>query len=85
MEIPAVSETHWTRLSASVADVAKGLVVFRGHHPSLPLEVLVDGVVKVHGCEEGLVSPYPAIVFVRIYVLVLPKQLWVVLLYAPRA
>ena len=53
-----------------------------GHHPALPLEVLVNGVVEVHGCEEGLMSPHPAIVLLHSYVLVLPQKLWVVLLYA---
>ena len=83
MEVPTVSEAHWARLAASVADVAKCFVVFRGDHPTFPLEVLVDGVVEVHGGEEGLMSPNPAIVLLHSYVLVLAQQLWVVLLYAP--
>ena len=83
MEVPTVSEAHWARLAASVADVAKCLVVFRGDHPTFPLEVLINGVVEVHGGEEGLMSPNPTIVLLGSYVLVLSEQLRVVFLYAP--
>jgi len=83
LEVPTVSETHRARPGASVADEAKCLVVFRGDHPTFPLEVLVNGVVEVHGGEEGLVPPNPTIVRLLSYVLILTEQLWVVLLYAP--
>jgi hypothetical protein len=85
LEVPTVIEAHWARFAASVADVTKCLVVFRGDHPTFPLEVLVYGVVEVHGGEEGLMSPNPTIILLRSYVLVLAQQLWVVFLYAPRA
>ena len=85
LEVPTVIETNWASLAASVADVPKCLVVFRGDHPTFPLEVLVNGVVEVHGGEEGLMSPNPTIVLLRSYVLVLAEQLWVAFLYAPRA
>ena len=83
LEVPTVSETDWARPGAPVADVAKCLVVLRGDHPTFPLEVLVNCVVEVHGCEESLMSPNTTIVLLHSYVLVLAQQLWVVLLYAP--
>ena len=56
--------------------------MLRGDHPPLPLEVLVDGVVEVHGREEGLVPPHPTVVLLRANVLVLSEQLRIVLFYA---
>ena len=53
-----------------------------GDHPTFPLEVLVDGVVEVHGREEGLVSPHPTVVLLRANVLVLSEQLRIVFFYA---
>ena len=76
---PARVETKRTVVVTGVGNVSEGVIVILGHHPALPLVVVIHGVVEVHGGQDGLALECWSPILIIIHHCVVSQQLRVVL------